>query len=47
MRAGRISIPNRNHYLNPLIDCLKVNGIEKTSKQYESIVNYMQSDLKW
>ena len=28
MRAGIITIPNRNHYLNPLIDCLKVNGIE-------------------
>ena len=23
------------------------NGIEKISKQYESIVNFMQSDLKW
>ena len=23
------------------------NGIEKVSKQYESIVNFMQSDLKW
>ena len=23
------------------------NGIETVSKQYESIVNYMQSDLKW
>jgi ribonucleotide monophosphatase NagD (HAD superfamily) len=23
------------------------NGIEIVSKQYESIVNYMQSDLKW
>ena len=22
-------------------------GIEKTSKQYEAMVNYMQSDLKW
>src|SRR6056300_1721315 len=26
---------------------IKDNGIEKVSKQYESIVNYMQSDLKW
>ena len=23
------------------------NGIEKVSKQYESIVNFIQSDLKW
>ena len=23
------------------------NGIEKVSKQYESIVNFVQSDLKW
>ena len=23
------------------------NGIEKLSKQYESIVNFIQSDLKW
>ena len=23
------------------------NGIEKVSKQYESIVNFMQSELKW
>ena len=23
------------------------NGIEIVSKQYESIVNYIQSDLKW
>ena len=23
------------------------NGIETVSKQYESIVNFMQSDLKW
>ena len=23
------------------------NGIEKVSKQYESIVNYTQSDLRW
>ena len=28
---------------NEIID----KGIEKTSKQYEAIVNYMQSDLKW
>jgi len=28
---------------NEIID----NGIEKISKQYESIVNFMQSDLKW
>ena len=26
---------------------IKNNGIEKVSKQYESIVNFMQSDLKW
>ena len=26
---------------------IKDNGIEKVSKQYESIVNFMQSDLKW
>ena len=26
---------------------IKNDGIDKTSKQYESIVNYMQSDLKW
>ena len=26
---------------------IKNKGIEKTSKQYESIVNYIQSDLKW
>ena len=26
---------------------IKDNGIEKISKQYESIVNFMQSDLKW
>ena len=26
---------------------IKVNGIEKTSKQYESIVNFIQSDLTW
>jgi len=26
---------------------IKENGIEKVSKQYESIVNFMQSDLKW
>ena len=23
------------------------NGIDKVSKKYESIVNFMQSDLKW
>ena len=28
---------------NEIID----KGIEKTSKQYEAMVNYMQSDLKW
>ena len=28
---------------NEIID----NGIEKVSKQYESIVNFIQSDLKW
>ena len=28
---------------NEIID----KGIDETSKQYESIVNYMQSDLKW
>jgi ribonucleotide monophosphatase NagD (HAD superfamily) len=28
---------------NEIID----NGIEKISKQYESIVNFIQSDLKW
>jgi len=26
---------------------IKVNGIEKISKQYESIVNFIQSDLTW
>ena len=26
---------------------IKDNGIEKVSKQYESIVNFIQSDLKW
>ena len=26
---------------------IKNNGIEKVSKQYESIVNFIQSDLKW
>jgi HAD superfamily hydrolase (TIGR01459 family) len=26
---------------------IKYDGIEKVSKQYESIVNFMQSDLKW
>ena len=26
---------------------IKNNGIDKVSKQYESIVNFMQSDLKW
>ncbi len=26
---------------------IKDNGIEKISKQYESIVNFVQSDLKW
>jgi HAD superfamily hydrolase (TIGR01459 family) len=26
---------------------IKNNGIEKVSKQYESIANFMQSDLKW
>ena len=26
---------------------IKINGIEKVSKQYESIVNFIQSDLKW
>jgi ribonucleotide monophosphatase NagD (HAD superfamily) len=26
---------------------IKDNGIEKVSKQYETIVNFMQSDLKW
>ena len=26
---------------------IKDSGIEKVSKQYESIVNFMQSDLKW
>ena len=26
---------------------IKDNGIDKISKQYESIVNFMQSDLKW
>ena len=26
---------------------IKDNGIDKVSKQYESIVNFMQSDLKW
>ena len=26
---------------------IKDNGIEKVSKQYESIANFMQSDLKW
>ena len=26
---------------------IKDNGIEKVSKQYEAIVNFMQSELKW
>ena len=26
---------------------IKDIGIEKVSKQYESIVNFIQSDLKW
>ncbi len=26
---------------------IKDNGIEKISKQYETIVNFIQSDLKW
>jgi ribonucleotide monophosphatase NagD (HAD superfamily) len=26
---------------------IKDKGIDKVSKQYESIVNFMQSDLKW
>ena len=26
---------------------IMANGIEKVSKQYESIVNFIQSDLKW
>jgi len=28
-------------------DEIKDNGIEKVSKQYESIANFIQSDLKW
>jgi hypothetical protein len=26
---------------------IKEKGIEKVSKEYETIVNYTQSDLKW
>ncbi|MBD1173749.1 TIGR01459 family HAD-type hydrolase, partial [Pelagibacterales bacterium SAG-MED03] len=26
---------------------IKNKGIEETSKQFEAIVNYIQSDLKW
>ena len=26
---------------------IKENGIETTSKNYEAICNYIQSDLKW
>jgi len=26
---------------------IKDRGIEEVSKQYEAIVNYIQSDLKW
>ena len=26
---------------------IKKNGIEKTAKSYETICNYIQSELKW
>ena len=35
-------ISNGIHYKE-----IKENGIETTSKNYEAICNYIQSDLKW
>ena len=30
-----------------LIEFAKENGIEKTAKSYETICNFIQSELKW
>lgn len=42
MRAGIITIPNRNHYLNSLTDCLEVNDIE-----YKLFIDYRKQGAFW
>jgi hypothetical protein len=42
MRAGIITIPNRNHYLNSLTDCLEVNDIK-----YKLFIDYRKQGAFW
>ena len=44
----KVCVGRRNFdKLTPLVDEIKEKGIQLVSKEYEAIVNFTQSDLKW
>ena len=47
MKIKFILTKPENNNVNLLFKWIKDNGIEKTSKSYEVICNFIQSELKW